>query len=110
MAGQQINDRNELDAQKTHKTLFRLGMLTELFTGVAAIFLTLAFYDLFRSVNTKLSMLVVILGGTLVFVQNLQLAQDETTSAVVVNLVDSSGQAFDVPAASCEPRSRLPRN
>src|SRR5262245_36301815 len=49
----------------THETLFRLGILADLFTGVAVIFVTLAFYDLFRSVNRKLAMLVVILGGVL---------------------------------------------
>ncbi|MEP6911277.1 MAG: DUF4386 domain-containing protein [bacterium] len=49
----------------THETLFRFGMLAELFTGVAVIFVTLAFYDLFRPVNRKLATLVVILGGVL---------------------------------------------
>jgi uncharacterized protein DUF4386 len=49
----------------THETLFRFGMLAELFTGVAVIFVTLAFYDLFRPVNRKLAVLVVILGGVL---------------------------------------------
>ncbi len=49
----------------THETLFRLGILAELFTGVAVIFLTLAFYDLFKPVNRKLAALVVILGGVL---------------------------------------------
>lgn len=49
----------------THETLFRLGMLADLFTGVAVIFVTLAFYDLFKDVDRKLAVLVVILGGIL---------------------------------------------
>jgi len=49
----------------THEMLFRFGMLTELFTGVAVIFVTLAFYDIFKQVNRKLAMLVIILGGVL---------------------------------------------
>jgi hypothetical protein len=48
-----------------HETLFRLGMLADLFTGVAVIFVTLAFYDLFKEVDRKLAVLVVILGGIL---------------------------------------------
>jgi len=34
----------------------------------------------------------------LVFVRNLQLSQGETASSVIVNLVDSNSQSFDVPA------------
>ena len=49
----------------THETLFRLGMLADLFTGVAVIFVTLAFYDLFKDVDRRLAVLVVILGGVL---------------------------------------------
>ena len=49
----------------THETLFRLGIFTELFTGMAVIFVTLAFFEIFKSVNRKLAVLVVILGGVL---------------------------------------------
>jgi hypothetical protein len=49
----------------TYETLFRLGMVAELFTGVAGLFLTLAFYELFKQVNPRLAVLVVILGGVL---------------------------------------------
>jgi hypothetical protein len=49
----------------SHETLFRMGILIELFTGVAVIFVTLAFYELFRSVNRYLAVLVVIVGGVL---------------------------------------------
>jgi hypothetical protein len=49
----------------THETLFRLGMLADLFTGVAVIFVTLAFYDLFKDVDRRLALLIVLLGGVL---------------------------------------------
>src|SRR5215213_323278 len=41
----------------------------------------------------------------IVFVRNLQLAQNETAAAVVVNLVDSVNQNFDVPAEAVRPVS-----
>src|SRR5207237_4986472 len=46
-----------------HETLFRLGILSDLFCGVALIFLVLAFYRLFKCVDQYLAVLVVILGG-----------------------------------------------
>jgi Domain of unknown function (DUF4386) len=49
----------------SHETLFRLGMLADLFTGVVVILVTLAFYDLFKDVDRRLALLVVILGGIL---------------------------------------------
>ena len=41
----------------------------------------------------------------IVFVRNLQLAQNETASAVVVNLVDANNQSFDVPSEVVRPVS-----
>jgi len=49
----------------THETLFRFGMLLDLFTGAAVIFVTLAFYDLFKKVDRRLAVLIVLLGGVL---------------------------------------------
>jgi hypothetical protein len=34
----------------------------------------------------------------IIFVANLQLAQGETSSSVLVNLVDSNNQSYDIPA------------
>jgi hypothetical protein len=48
-----------------HESLFRLGMLSELFCGVVLIFLVLALYRLFRNVDRTLAVLMVILGGVL---------------------------------------------
>lgn len=49
-----------------HETLFRLGILSELFTATMAIFLTLALYRLFKGVDRDLARLVVILGALMV--------------------------------------------
>ena len=48
-----------------HESLFRLGIVSELFCGVILIFLVLAFYRLFREVDRTQAVLVVILGGLL---------------------------------------------
>jgi hypothetical protein len=39
----------------------------------------------------------------IIFVTNLQLAQGETSSAVVVNLVDSNNQSYDIAAEDVRP-------
>lgn len=48
-----------------HETLFRFGMLSELFSAVVLIFLTLAFYRLFKGVSRYHAVLVIILGGVM---------------------------------------------
>src|SRR5579862_7928574 len=49
-----------------HQTLFRLGILTDLFTAVMCIFLTLALYRLFKGVDQFLAAMVVVLGSLMV--------------------------------------------
>src|SRR4051812_776815 len=49
-----------------HETLFRLGMLSDLFTATMGIFLILALYQLFKGVDEGLARLVVILGALVV--------------------------------------------
>jgi hypothetical protein len=46
-----------------HEWLFRFGIVSDLFCAVILIFLALAFYRLFKSVDQNLAVLVVILGG-----------------------------------------------
>ena len=46
-----------------HEMLFRLGIVSDLFTGTMVIFLTLALYRLFEGVDKSLARLVVILGA-----------------------------------------------
>lgn len=49
-----------------HQTLFRMGIVGDLFTGTMCIFLTLALYRLFKGVDKHLAALVVILGSLMV--------------------------------------------
>ena len=49
-----------------HQTLFRLGILTDLFTGVMCIFVALALYRLFKGVDQGLAAMMVILGALMV--------------------------------------------
>ncbi len=49
-----------------HETLFRLGILSDLFTAVMGIFLTLALYRLFKGVDQFLAAMMVILGAMMV--------------------------------------------
>jgi hypothetical protein len=48
-----------------HERLFRFGILAELIGGIILIFLVLAFYRLFRDVDSYLVMLSIILGGVM---------------------------------------------
>lgn len=51
------------DNIRASETLFRVGIASELFGQVILIFLTLALYRLFKSVNENLAVLVVVLGA-----------------------------------------------
>lgn len=48
-----------------HETLFRLGIVSELFSAVVLIFLVLAFYRLFAGVNRTHAVLLAVLGGVM---------------------------------------------
>ena len=48
-----------------HESLFRLGIASDLFVGTIVIFVALALYRLFKGVDQRLAVLVVILGGVL---------------------------------------------
>src|SRR5260370_10548916 len=48
-----------------HEWLFRFGIISDLFGAVILIFLTLAFYRLFKGVDPNLAVMVVIFGGVM---------------------------------------------
>jgi len=50
----------------THETLFRLGIVSDLFTGTISIFLLLALYRLFKGVDQNTAVVMVILGSLMV--------------------------------------------
>ncbi len=49
-----------------HEMLFRFGIVADLFTGIMAIFVTLALYRLFKEVDHGLAVVMVILGSLMV--------------------------------------------
>jgi len=49
-----------------HEWLFRLGIVSDLFTGAMVLFVVLALYRLFKDVGRSLAVLLVILGGLMV--------------------------------------------
>jgi len=49
----------------THEWLFRFGIVSDLACAVILIFLTLAFYRLFKDVDQSLAVLVIIFGGVM---------------------------------------------
>ena len=48
-----------------HESLFRLGMVSDLFCGTVCIFIALALYRLLERVDRSLAVLMVILGGVM---------------------------------------------
>ncbi len=48
-----------------HESLFRLGIVSDLFVGTIVIFVALALYRLFKGVDQNLAVLMVVLGGVL---------------------------------------------
>jgi hypothetical protein len=48
-----------------HESLFRFGIVSDLFVGTIVIFVVLALYRLFKDVDHNLAVLMVILGGVL---------------------------------------------
>jgi hypothetical protein len=67
-----------------HEGLFRFGMAADLVGAIVIIFMTLAFYRLFKGVDQHLAVLVVILGGvmpSLLYLVNV--ATDATTLMLV---------------------------
>ena len=57
---------HQVVAAPAHETLFRLGILSDLFTATMSIFLTLALFRLFKDVDRDLARLMVILGSLMV--------------------------------------------
>jgi len=49
-----------------HESLFRFGILTDLTAGALFLFVTLALYRLFKEVDQRLAVLMVILGGFMI--------------------------------------------
>jgi hypothetical protein len=79
-----------------HEWLFRFGMVSELANAMILIFLTLAFYRLFKSVDQHLAVLVVILGGVMPALINF-VSSVSDAGALMVARGAAFLQVFDKP-------------
>jgi hypothetical protein len=69
-----------------HETMFRWGMVADVFTGTILVFVVLALYRLFGPVNRALAVVMLILGGVLpAVIYYLNIANDAATLALVRN-------------------------
>lgn len=79
-----------------HEWLFRLGIVSDLFGAVILIFLTLAFYRLFKGVDQNLAVLVVIFGGVMPALINFVSVVYDAAALMVVRGADFLS-VFDKP-------------
>jgi hypothetical protein len=71
-----------------HEALFRLGIVSDLFCGTIIIFVTLAFYRLFKDVDQDLAVLVVILGGVLPAAIDFFIVLNDSAALILVRDAD----------------------
>ena len=79
-----------------HETLFRLGIVSDLFSGVLLIFLTLALYRLFKEVDQRQAVLMVILGGVLPAAMDFFMVANDAAALILVRGADFLS-VFDKP-------------
>jgi len=79
-----------------HETLFRLGIVSDLFSGIILIFLTLALYRLFKEVDQKQAVLMVILGGVLPAAIDFLIVLNDAAALMLVRGADFLS-VFDKP-------------
>jgi Domain of unknown function (DUF4386) len=79
-----------------HEWLFRFGIVSDLLGAVILIFLALAFYQLFKGVDQKLAVLVVILGGVMPSLLNFVNVVSDASALMVVRGADFLS-VFDKP-------------
>jgi hypothetical protein len=79
-----------------HETLFRLGIVGDLFCGTIVIFVALALYRLFKEVDQNLAVLVVILGGVLPAAIDFFTVLNDAAALILVRGADFLS-AFDKP-------------
>lgn len=79
-----------------HEWLFRFGIVSDLLCGVVLVLLVLAFYRLFRDVDQRLAILVVIFGGVMPALINFVGVVSDAAALTVVRGGDFLS-AFDQP-------------
>ena len=80
----------------SHETLFRLGIVGDLFCGTILIFIVLALYRLFEGVDQYLAVLVVILGGVLPAAIDFFMMLNDSAALILVRGADFLS-VFDKP-------------
>jgi hypothetical protein len=79
-----------------HEWLFRFGIVSDLFCAVVLIFLTMAFYRLFKGVDQNLAVLVVIFGGVMPALIDFVAVVSDAAALMVVRGADFLS-VFDKP-------------
>ncbi len=77
-----------------HEWLFRFGMLSDLFGAVVLIFLVLAFYRLFKGVDQRLAVLLVIVGGVMPALINFVNVVSDAGALMVARVGSAGGADF----------------
>jgi len=71
-----------------HETLFRFGIVGDLFCGTIIIFIALALYRLFQGVDQSLAVLMVILGGVLPAALDFFIVLNDSAALILVRGAD----------------------
>lgn len=79
-----------------HETLFSLGIVIDLFSGILWIFIILALYRLLKGVNQNLAVLMAVLGGVMVTLINFLITLNNAAVLILVRGADFVS-VFDRP-------------
>lgn len=79
-----------------HETLFRVGIVTDLFSVILWIFIILALYRLLRGVDQACAVVMAVLGGVMVTIVNFLITLNNLAALVLVRGADFLS-AFDKP-------------
>lgn len=79
-----------------HETLFRLGIVIDLFSGILWIFIVMALYRLLKAVDQNHAVLMVILGGVMVTIINFLVTLNNAAALILVRGADFLS-VFDKP-------------
>ncbi len=80
----------------SHESLFRLGMIADVFSGVMVVFLVLALYRLFEDVDRRLALLMLIVGGIVPATIDFVNVVNDGAALILVRGADFLS-AFDTP-------------
>lgn len=79
-----------------HETLFRLGIVTDLFSGILWMLIILALYRLLKGVDQNYAVLMAILGGVMVTIVNFLISLNNLAALILVGGAEFLS-AFDKP-------------